>query len=127
LPEGAAWPQALAGRDVSRWKWIAPGMHFASVATPDDDQGSMYLLRLAPGRSLARHTHTGIELTQVLCGAFDDGRAVFAEGDFDAADAEVGHSPAVHGGQVCVCLSYVRGRLAFDGILAGMLGRAMGL
>jgi putative transcriptional regulator len=127
LPNGAPWPRALAGSEISPWRWMAPGMHFSRVRLPHDPQASLYLLQIAPGKSLARHTHTQLELTQVLCGAFDDGRSVFAAGDFDEADPQVRHQPVVAPGGVCVCLAYVEGRLKFDGRITGMIGRLIGM
>lgn len=127
LPDGTPWPQSLRGCEITRWRWMAPGMHFARVHLPHDRDASLYLLQIAPGKSLARHTHTGLELTQVLCGAFDDGRAVFAAGDFDEADGEVHHQPVVSPGGVCVCLAYVGGRLKFDGRLAAAIGGMIGM
>lgn len=127
LPNGAPWPRGLRGCDISPWRWMAPGMHFARVAVPHLGHGSLYLLKIAPGRSLARHSHTDLELTQVLCGAFEDGRSTFAAGDFDQADGEVHHQPVVAPGETCVCLAYVAGRLRFDGLLVGAIGRVIGM
>lgn len=127
LPDGSAWPRALGGCEVSRWRWMAPGMRFARVRLPHQPEASLYLLQIAPGKSLARHTHSRLELTQVLCGAFDDGRSTFAAGDFDTADTEVLHQPVVAPGGVCVCLAYVEGSLRFEGRIAGAIGRLIGM
>lgn len=127
LPNGKPWPRALRGSQVSRWRWMAPGMHFARVVLPHDPQASLYLLQIAPGKSLASHTHTQLELTQVLCGQFDDGRSIFAGGDFDETDPQVHHKPVVSPGEVCVCLAYVEGRLKFDGRIVGAIGRMIGM
>ena len=106
---------------------MGPGMRYARVGVPHDPDASLYLLRIGEGRSLPRHTHGGIELTQVLCGAFDDGRAVFAAGDFDAADESVHHQPIVQAGATCVCLAYVGARMRFDGRIASMIGGWIGM
>ena len=127
LPNGAAWPRALKGSEISRWRWMAPGMHFARVVLPHEPDASLYLLQIAPGKSLAKHTHTQLELTQVLCGRFDDGRSVFAAGDFDETDPQILHQPVVSPGGVCVCLAYVEGRLKFENPLAGMIGSLIGM
>ena len=127
LPNGAPWPRALKGSRISPWRWMAPGMHFSRVQLPHDPDASLYLLQIAPGKSLARHTHTQLELTQVLCGAFDDGRSIFASGDFDEADPQVHHQPVVAPGDVCVCLAYVEGRLKFDGRIAAAIGGWIGM
>ena len=127
LPEGVAWPASLARSQVSGWHWMGPGMRYARVAVPAEPRASVFLLQIGPGRSLPRHAHGGIELTEVLCGAFDDGRAVFGPGDFDAADESVHHQPVVRPGATCVCLAYVGARMRFDGAVASMIGRWIGM
>jgi hypothetical protein len=56
---------------------------------------NVFLLRIGAGKALANHTHSGLELTHVMCGSFHDGRALFAAGDFDAADGGVRHQPVL--------------------------------
>ena len=106
---------------------MAPGMRWARARVPDDPRAPLLLLRIGAGKSLARHTHGAIELTQVLCGSFDDGRAVFGPGDFDAADADIHHQPEVLPDQECVCLAYVEDGLRYDSRLAGLVGRWIGI
>jgi putative transcriptional regulator len=127
LPVGVPWPASLRGCRVGGWRWIGPGMRFARVTVPHDPAASLYLLRIGEGRSLPRHTHRGIEHTQVLCGAFDDGRAVFGQGDFDSADETVHHQPVVQPGATCVCLAYVGARMRFEGRIASMIGGWIGM
>jgi len=127
LPGGMAWPASLRGCTISRWHWMGPAMRYARIALPQEKEGTLWALQIGPGRSLARHTHTGLELTQVLCGSFDDGRSVFAPGDFDATDDEVLHQPVVHEGTECVCLAYVEGNLRFEGAIAGFIGGWIGM
>jgi putative transcriptional regulator len=76
---------------------------------------------------MALHTHVGTEMTQVLCGSFDDGRAEFGPGDFDVADSTVLHQPVVLARGECICLASIEGRLAFKGPLAYAIGRAIGM
>lgn len=127
LPAGAAWPRALSGCAVGRWRWIGPGMHFARVEVPYDAQANLFLLRIAARKYLPPHTHSERELTQVLHGSFHDGRAQFAAGDFDAADTQVHHQPVVQEGGECICLASVEGRVLFDGFIARRLGAMMGM
>lgn len=127
LPAGVKWPRSLHGAAVSNWHWMGPGMRFSRVSLAHEPDASLFLLRIGPGRSLARHTHGGIEFTQVLCGTFDDGRAVFGPGDFDATDAQINHQPVVRSGAECVCLAYVSAPLKFDGKLASMIGAWVGM
>jgi len=123
LPRGIRWPAALCSCEVSRWHWIWLGMRWSRVRLPHRPAVSMFLLRVSPGRRLPSHSHRGTELTQVLCGSFDDGRAVFGPGDFIEADARVAHRPIVRHDGECVCLVYVDGRLRFDGRIAGAMRR----
>jgi putative transcriptional regulator len=127
LPEGVSWPASLRGCRVSGWHWMGPGMRYARVGIPHDPAAALFLLRIGEGRSLPRHAHGGVELTQVLCGTFDDGRAQFGPGDFDAADEEVHHQPVVQAGATCVCLAYVGARMRFDGRLASLIGGWIGM
>lgn len=127
LPAGLGMPASLRGCAVSGWRWIGPGMRFSRVTVPHDREASIFLLRIAPGRSLPRHSHGADELTQVLCGTFDDGRALFGAGDFDAADGSVWHQPVVQPGSECVCLAYVGAPLKFEGRIAALIGGWIGM
>ncbi|MEZ5649766.1 MAG: ChrR family anti-sigma-E factor [Burkholderiaceae bacterium] len=130
LPEpvaGLQWPRALRGCRAGRWRWAGPGVRFSRVYMPVDPGASLFLLRIAAGRSLPRHSHRDVELTQVLCGSFDDGRSVYAAGDFDDTDHEVLHQPVVQPGGDCVCLAYLGGPLVFEGRVASMVGRLIGM
>jgi putative transcriptional regulator len=126
-PAGVQWPASLRGCSVSKWHWMGPGMRFARVQVPQAAEASLFLLRIGAGRSLPRHGHRGNELTQVLCGSFDDGRAVFDAGDFDAADGDVRHQPVVREGGECICLAYLDAPLHFDGRVARVIGGLVGL
>jgi putative transcriptional regulator len=121
------WPASLRSCRVTDWRFMGPGMRYARVAVPHDPSAMLYLLRIGEGRSLPRHTHGDLEFTQVLCGTFDDGRAVFGPGDFDAADEDVHHQPIVQPGATCVCLAYVGARMRFDGRIASLIGRWVGM
>lgn len=127
LPAGVPWPASLRGQRVSGWRWMGPGMRFARVEVPSDPSGSVWLLNIGEGRSLPRHSHGGIEHTQVLCGRFDDGRALFGPGDFDSTDGSVLHQPVVQAGATCVCLAYVSAPLRFEGRIAGLIAGWVGL
>lgn len=127
LPEGANWPRALRHCQISRWRPMGPGMRWSRVLVPHDPSANVLLLRIGAGQCLPQHTHTGTELTQVLHGSFDDGRAVFGPGDFDEADADVRHQPVVQARGECVCLAAVDGRLVFESWIARMASAVVGL
>jgi putative transcriptional regulator len=62
-----------------------------------------------------------------MCGSFHDGRALFAAGDFDAADESVRHQPVLETDDECICLASVSGRLVFDSAIARMIGSMVGI
>jgi putative transcriptional regulator len=127
LPEGARWPRALAVCSATPWRRIGPGMRWSRVSVPEAPDANVFLLRIAAGKYLPRHTHRGLELTQILHGRFHDGRALFGPGDFDAADADIHHQPVVQEGSECICLASLDGRLRFDGAIARLFGSLVGL
>jgi putative transcriptional regulator len=127
LPPGVAWPRSLSHCAVSRWHWMGPGMRWSRVTVPHAPDANVFLLRIGAGKALANHTHTGLELTHVMCGSFDDGRARFGAGDFDAADGDVHHQPVLEAGGECICLASVQGRLVFDGTIARWVGALVGI
>ena len=127
LPPGLAWPRSLAACTVSRWHWMGPGMRWSRVSVPHAPEANVFLLRIGAGKALATHTHSGVELTHVMCGAFHDGRERFGAGDFDAADGDVRHQPVLEPGGECICLATVQGRLVFDGAIARWIGALVGI
>lgn len=127
LPAGAVWPRAFAHCTATRWRWLGPGMRWSRVSVPGEPEANLFLLRIGAGKYLPRHTHRGMEMTQVLHGCFHDGRALFGPGDFDSADGDVHHQPVVQDGGECICIGAVEGRLAFDGLMARWLGAAVGM
>ncbi len=127
LPAGLAWPRSLRYCRISRWRPIAPGMRWSRVKMADAPDANVFLLRIAAGSCMPIHTHSGVELTQVLHGSFDDGRSVFAEGDFDSTDSTVRHQPVVRANSECICLASVDGRLVHEGLIARWMGALIGM
>ncbi|MEO8858793.1 MAG: ChrR family anti-sigma-E factor [Burkholderiaceae bacterium] len=127
LPAGCLWPAALRHCNATRWRWLGPGMHWSRLGLPYDSAANVFLLRIASGKMLPMHTHSENELTQVLYGAFDDGRARFGAGDFDEANGDVRHQPTVLAQGECICLANVRGKVLFEGVVARTLGALVGL
>ena len=102
-------------------------MRWSRVTVPYATDANVFLLRIGAGTALANHTHSGLELTHVMCGSFHDGRALFAAGDFDAADGSVRHQPVLESGGECICLASVKGHLVFDNPIARMIGSLVGI
>lgn len=103
-PDAAALPAGLEGYVVGRRRWIAPGASVTRVRTEPGSRELVYLLRIAPGMGLPRHTHAGAEFTCVLQGSFTDASGRYGPGDFACLDEAVEHSPVVEPGGPCVCL-----------------------
>jgi putative transcriptional regulator len=68
---------------------------------------------------MLEHSHTGIEMTCVLKGAFSHEGGHFGPGDFDLGDETVNHRPVVDAREECVCLVAMVGDLR----LSGLIGR----
>ena len=126
-PAGLIWPRSLAGCSTTPWRWLAPGMRWSRVTVPHDAQANVFMLRIGSGKSLPLHTHSEVELTQILYGSFHDGRALFGPGDFDEADGDIRHQPVVEPGGECICIAAVKGRVVFDGAIARWMGQLVGM
>ncbi len=94
------------------WKFAYPGVK--QVKLPIGDQGeSVKLLRIKPGKAAPRHTHSGIEATLVLRGAFRDGNRLYERGQLALADQHIQHRPRAEGDEDCICLAVTDGALKF--------------
>ena len=115
----AQFPAALRGYAIGPWRWVGPGVYRRKVSLPPGDGARVFILKAAPGTRLPHHTHTGVERTQVLAGAFihDGGR--YGAGDFDDAEGDVEHRPTVDTGEDCICLVAMTGSIR----LTGSIGR----
>ncbi len=114
LPDG---PEALS------WKPVARGISEAVVPCGETSEYKLSLLRIAPDRSIPRHTHNGPELVLVLEGGFTDEHGHYLRGDVCVADETVKHRPVADPDGDCLCLSVTRGPIRFTGILGAILNR----
>ncbi|MGD9671420.1 MAG: ChrR family anti-sigma-E factor [Hyphomicrobiaceae bacterium] len=96
---------------AGRWRWIGPGLHRRELKVPSTSGVRVFMLKAKGGLALPDHTHSGIEWTCVLEGAFSHEAGRFGVGDFDEADASVHHEPIVEEGTDCVCLVAMSGQL----------------
>lgn len=88
-----------------RRRWAAPGVWVANVTGTPKSGPRSYLLGVAAGMAVPRHTHNGVELVCVIKGAFEDRGVIYGPGDFAASDETVEHRPHVTRGGECVCLA----------------------
>ena len=115
------------GLEAVKWRFLAPGLHQSEIV-PHDLMGgaNLRMLRIAPGKKLPRHGHTGTELTLVLCGAYSDELGRFARGDVAETDDDIVHEPLSATDEDCICLIATEGPLKFDSLLARAFQRFTG-
>jgi len=114
-------PKFVRRYRFGNWKWIAPSVHLRPIMLPYASDTRVFLLKSGPGTKMLEHTHSGVEMTCVLSGAFSQDGHYYGPGDFDLGDETVDHQPVVEHGQDCICLVAMQGKLR----LKGMIGRIM--
>lgn len=102
------------------WRWRAPSLRELRLPMPGAS-----LMRLAGGRAVPIHGHTGEELTLVLRGDYADETGIYGPGEIAFADAGFDHSPYVPEGSDCVCLVATDGDLKFHGLLSRIVHRVL--
>lgn len=121
IPDGAsAVDRLIAIYGQGRWKWRGFGVHSADVSVPVENDVRVFLLKAAAGTKMPQHSHSGVELTLVLKGAFAHQYGRFEPGDIEEADGGIEHRPMVDSGGECICLVAMSGRLQLPGF-AGKL------
>jgi putative transcriptional regulator len=114
-------PDFVRGYRFGAWKWIAPSVHLRPIELPAPSDTRVFLLRSGPGTRMLEHTHTDLELTCVLSGAFSHEGGHYGPGNFDIGDDDIDHQPIVDANGPCVCLVAIQGELR----LKGLIGRVM--
>ncbi len=110
-------PKFVRRYRFGNWKWIAPSVHLRPIVLPYPSDTRVFLLKSGPGTKMLQHTHTGIEMTCVLSGAFRQDSARYGPGDFDLGDETIDHRPVVEQGQDCICLVAMQGELRLKGLI----------
>jgi putative transcriptional regulator len=106
---------------------VAPGLHQFELLPHDLlHGGNLRMLRIAPGKKLPRHGHTGTELTLVLAGSYSDELGRFARGDAAETDDDIVHEPLSGRDEDCICLIATEGPLKFESLVARVFQRFTG-
>lgn len=122
LPDGLPnVPEALRGAELGAWRWIGPGTHYRATNVVGPDGYRVFLLRSQAGSRLPHHTHTGVELTLTLKGAYEHEGGRFGAGDLEEADGSIEHQPVVTPGEECICLVAMNGNLRLLGVMGRLL------
>jgi len=103
------------------WEWIAPGVHLRSILLPQASSTRVFLLKFGAGTKMLQHSHTGLEMTCVLAGAFSHEDGHYGPGDFDLGDETVDHQPVVDPGEECICLVAMQGGFRLNGIIGRLM------
>ena len=97
--------------DTINWQPIGMGVKQSILSTSGEATAS--LLFIPPGAAMPDHSHSGIEMTLVLKGAFADETEYFAKGDVEIADGATNHTPVAADGSPCICLAVTEAPLKF--------------
>ncbi|MDE2583481.1 MAG: ChrR family anti-sigma-E factor [Rhodospirillales bacterium] len=117
----------LAALASGHWRRVAPGIAIMALLPRDATDSRLDLIRVAPGRALLTHGHTGPETTCVLSGAFADGTGTYAAGDCVEADLSLDHTPRALPGEDCVCLIATTHHLRPHGWLGRLVRPLLGM
>lgn len=80
------------------------------------------LIKIKPGGSVFRHTHTGEEWTQVLQGGLSDKSGHYGKGDFVRLTGADDHKPVAEPGEDCICVALLKGGLKYTGLVGRLAG-----
>jgi len=126
--DGFTLPPALAGCEIGPWRFIHPKLRWAKVGLPDAPGERVILLKIAAGHGAPAHGHGGLELTQVLYGAFSDGHGLYGPGDLVEADETLtDHEPRVTAEGDCLCLAAVEKPLRIKSLIGRLFQPLMGI
>jgi putative transcriptional regulator len=104
-----------------RWKRVAPGIQLHDLHLSPACRGRLSLMRVATGRGVPEHGHSGSEITLVLSGSYTDRFGRFQPGDIADLDLDVEHDLRVDSAQPCICLVAAESPIRFKGIIARLM------
>lgn len=117
-----------AGGDLDRVPWQRLGLGAYQYIMPTgDDETIVRLLRIPAGKPVPTHSHGGLELTLVVCGAFSDATGHYGRGDFQEADETLEHQPHAAAGEDCICLAVTDAPLRFSSFAARLVQPFIGI
>lgn len=119
--------RSYVGSDVDAIRWKAmPGA--AQFVIPTRDGRSVArLLRIPAGQPVPEHTHSGMEMTLVLSGAFSDADGTFTRGDIEIAGGDLTHQPIATTDADCICLAVTEAPLKFKSWIVRLFQPVLGI
>ena len=109
------------------WKRLVPGVRKHAIQLSTGTSSSLYMLSIAPGKSVPEHGHAGAEMTLVLSGAYRDELGRFGPGDIADLDEHLEHQPKVEAGEPCICLVATEAPTRFKGFFSRLLQPLVGI
>ena len=120
-------PPPLNAYEIGRWRLVRPWFRWRRLTLPEAPDANVIMLKVAAGRPVPHHGHSGTEYTQVLTGSFTDSLGQYRAGDCIEVDEEVSHQPVVDPGGECVCLAAVEGKLRLSGWIGRLIQPLIGI
>lgn len=120
---------SLVGVPVTQvnWKRAGRGVSTYQIDLGENAASKLFLMKIAAGRAVPEHGHTGHEVTLILSGAYNDECGRFALGDVADLDPEVEHQPVVEEGEDCICLVAVERPARFKNLLPRLFQPMVGI
>lgn len=109
------------------WKTMAPGVKYFTLDGVNAGNGTLRLLKIAPGVTIPEHTHEGTELTLVLKGSFSDEVGRFKAGDIADLDDDIHHQPIADTDEDCICLIVTQAPLKFKAMMPKLFQYFVGM
>jgi len=107
--------------DSIPWRRLGIGLWHHRLPLSSAVKGDLRLIKLAGGRKIPVHSHTGSELTFVIDGAFADQTGRYRAGDVQDLDEEIEHQPVADESLGCVCLVASEEPPLFTGLVGPFL------
>ena len=126
MPLAERMPAAL---DDIPWRTLIPGISHYPLPRSGSEQnrGTLRLLKIAPGKTMPVHSHSGQELTLILRGSYIDDLGRFQTGDIADLDSEIEHQPVADTAEDCICLIATDAPLKFSGFFSRLLQPVFGI
>ncbi len=116
------------GGDLDQVPWQRLGLGaYQCLLSTSEDETVVRLLRIPAGKPVPTHSHSGLELTLVLDGAFSDTTGHYARGDLQEADDSLEHQPHAAAGEDCICLAVTDAPLRFSSWAARLVQPFIGI
>lgn len=119
----------FVGPSLNNIDWSRPfgGVRKRNLRLGPECTSSLYMLKIASGKSMPEHGHGGSEMTLVLSGAYRDEIGRFGPGDIADLDEHIEHRPIVDSDEPCICVVATEAPTRFKSLIGKALQPLHGL